>query len=67
MSIVQNGKLPKFLGEEMLNSLKGNGNEDRCIVHLQRGLAQLGIIQVMAPLCMCMLGKVSVNYVCVML
>ena len=49
LSIVQNGKPPRFAGEEILNRLiqtSPSEDEDPCIVNLQKGLAHLGIIKV---------------------
>ncbi|XP_028417587.1 uncharacterized protein LOC114542024 isoform X2 [Dendronephthya gigantea] len=47
LSIVQNGKIPKFIDDEILERLlQINPNEDSCIIQLRKGLKQIGIIQI---------------------
>ena len=46
LNIVQNGKPPRFVGEEILNHLiqtSPSEDEDPCIVNLQKGLAHTDI------------------------
>jgi len=46
MSILQNGKIPRFLEEEVLQETFSDAAPSRCIAYLRRGLSKLGIYQV---------------------
>jgi len=47
LSILQNGKIPNFLSEEVLQELfHGSPDEGSCMFELRKGMDELGIIQV---------------------
>ena len=48
MSVVQNGKIPHFLDEEMLSNIFEKPSSSLCpaILNIQRGLKETGIYQV---------------------
>ena len=46
MSILQNGKIPRFLTEEVLQETFSSAAPPPCIAYLRKGLSQLGIYQV---------------------
>ena len=46
LSILQNGKLPQFLGEQFIQEIFNSAHPSPCMLSLHHGLAELGIYQV---------------------
>ena len=46
LSIVQNGPIPQFLDQELMEQIFNETSPQPCIIHLRNGLAKLGIYQV---------------------
>ena len=43
LSIVQNGTIPQFLDQELMEQIFNEASPQPCILHLRNGLAKLGI------------------------
>ena len=46
MSLLQNGKSPNFMSEDILNQLFSFSEDNEIICNLRKGIAELGLIQV---------------------
>ena len=46
LSIIQNGKIPTFLPEEMIQSIFSAGELEPCLAELRNGFQKVGIYQV---------------------
>jgi hypothetical protein len=49
LSVLQNGKIPQFMSEEILQEIIGS-TQSPCIRKLQRGLEKVGVLQLMCKL-----------------
>ena len=49
-SVLQNGKIPHFIPEEVLNEIIQGPSLSSCIKYLQKGLQKIGILQLMTRL-----------------
>ena len=50
LSVLQNGKIPHFIPEEILNEIVQGPSLSSCIKYLQKGLQKIGILQLMMRL-----------------
>lgn len=50
LSVLQNGKIPQFLPEEILNTIVDEASLSPCITNLRKGLCKVGILQLMVNL-----------------
>ncbi|XP_028401220.1 uncharacterized protein LOC114533980 [Dendronephthya gigantea] len=50
LSILQNGKIPTFLSDEVLDELFGSQDPQPCIKHMREGLSKLGLVQIVQQL-----------------
>ena len=50
LSVLQNGKIPQFIPEEVLNEIVQGPSLSPCINNLQNGLCKVGILQLMTSL-----------------
>lgn len=46
LSILQNGKIPRFMEEDMLKNVFGQRSDMRCVKDIQDGLSEVGVYQV---------------------
>ena len=50
LSVLQNGRLPQFLQEQVFHDLVNNPKVSACLVNLRKGLCKTGVYQVMVKL-----------------
>ena len=50
LSVLQNGKIPQFIPENMLQEIVQGPSSSPCISNLQKGLSEVGILQLMMNL-----------------
>ena len=50
LSVLQNGKIPQYIPEEVLNAIVQGTSLSPCINNLQNGLRKVGILQLMTSL-----------------